>query len=267
VSSSLCFAYGPTLILVLLPLFVLPTRWAWLTWNLVGAAASGWTVRALANDDGVARRWGRLALLGSTALLCLVNGQTALVTTGWFAAAMAARDDPRGGRQVGAVAGLVALSAKPPLAVIAAVALLVSGGVSAVVVAAAAIGAVLLVAASWWTPAVLTDYASLVAEYNLVEADPDRPRRLRPLAHGEPALGVLCTWGRSTMRRPSEREQRCVRHRARGAVRHGAWRRRARPRDVARPGSSWCTCCSRPTSASEEVLLVVPLIPLLRARR
>ncbi len=267
VSSSLCFAYGPALIVVLLPLFLVPTRWAWLAWNVVGAAASGWTVRTLSDDDGVARRWGLLALLGSTALLCLANGQTALVTTGWFAAAMSAGDDRRIGRQLGAVAGLAALSAKPPLAVIAAVALLVSGGVRAVVVAATAIGAVLLVAASWWTPQVFGDYASFVAKYNLVDADPIVRAGFVPwhMTNLRSMLLHVGTFDDAQAFRAS-------------AVAFGValtvpfaivgWCRRAWPRDVAASFAVVAYLLLAPhLSASEDVLLVVPLLLLLRARR
>jgi len=174
VTSALCFAYGPSMVMLLAPLFAMSTAWAWLAWNLAGALLTASTVSALSDDSGVARRWGRLAATGATAFHTLVNGQTALVTTGLLGAMHAADRTIRGriARPLAVAACIAALALKPPLAVVGLIALLLAHRTRAV--AASCLVLVLIGAGAmvWWTPSAVWDYAALLRRYNLVDADP-----------------------------------------------------------------------------------------------
>jgi hypothetical protein len=262
VRSALCFAYGPTMVLVLAPLFVLTTRWAWLAWNVVGAASTSGAVARLAAGDAIGRWWGRAAVTGTTAFLCLVHGQTALAAVGCFVGAVESRDT----RTLRAVTCLVLLTAKPPLALIAAVALVVSGGAATVAIAAAVAALVLLSAVLWWTPTTLADYATLVAHYNLVDAD-------------ELVRAGFVPWSMTNLR------SMCLRlglddaqaFRASGAafaialalpIAAVGWRRSRLSHELAASFAVLAYLLFSPhLSTTEDVLLVVPLLLVLRAGR
>ncbi len=172
IASSACFAYGPTILLVWGPLFALPTAWAWLVWNVAGAWIASAGVRASAADERTLRMLTRLGLLTPTVFYCLVLGQTALFTTGVFAATvlLARRDDSRAAW--GAALGLFLLTMKPPLALTAAAALIAAARWKSLAAAGVGVVVMLVAATLWWSPDVLHDYRVLVASYNLVEAPP-----------------------------------------------------------------------------------------------
>jgi hypothetical protein len=266
VSSALCFPYGWIAMLLLAPLFPLATAWAWLVWNLASAWLMGLAVRLLPGDPQ-SLRWARLVAVSPTAFHCLINGQTALFTTGCFAGALHLGDRARRGDLGRAMAGaafLVALLVKPPLAAVAALALLAAGrwrplGPAAVIAVTSA-----LAAAWWWTPGVLLDYVTLLRRYNLVDAD-------------EIVRAGCVPWSMSNLRS-------VVLHagwlddsqafRLSGAVLAGALavplvavlRRRVWPLDAA---ASWVVVAyllfAPHLSPMEDLLLVVPLARLLPA--
>jgi hypothetical protein len=174
ITSSACFAYGPTILLVWGPLFAFPTAWAWLVWNVVGAATVTAGVRATANDERRPLLLGALGLLTPTVFYCLVLGQTALFTSGIFAATVLFA---RRGRSIphavlGAAFGLFLLTMKPPLALAAGAALVAAARWETLAVAGAAALAMLGAAIVWWSPELLHDYRTLLASYNLVDAPP-----------------------------------------------------------------------------------------------
>lgn len=175
VASALCFAYSPLVVLLLVPLFPLPTTWAWLVWNLLGAWAAAWGLRRLAGADGTLLSIGRLVLISPTAFHCLALGQTALLATGGLTAILALGRSDSGFSSPATwvtAACLLVLAAKPPLAVVAAVALLAADRWRPVVVATGAALVVLAGAILWWSVALVPDYLALVGRYNVVDANP-----------------------------------------------------------------------------------------------
>jgi hypothetical protein len=170
--SSACFAYGPTILLVWGPLFALPTAWAWLVWNVVGSWIATASVRASADDDRRLLMLGRLGLVTPTVFYCLVLGQTALFTSGLFAATvlLARRGEARA--VWGAALGLFLLTMKPPLALAAGAALVAAARWETLAAAGAGVVAMLAAAIAWWSPDLLHDYRVLLASYNLVDAPP-----------------------------------------------------------------------------------------------
>jgi hypothetical protein len=172
VGSALCFAYSPTAILVLAPLFPLPTAVAWLVWNAAGAWLAAWSVRRLAADDRTALLLGRLGLVSLNAFFCLALGQTALLTTGLIGAMALCAMDASSRAAWTSAACLFVLTMKPPLAVVAGAALLAAGHRQPVVVAGTAAVAVLAAAIGWWGASSVADYVRLVRTYDLVQADP-----------------------------------------------------------------------------------------------
>jgi hypothetical protein len=155
---------------MLSPLFPLPTRWAWLVWNLGGAWLAAWAVRRAAGPERRLLTLSRLALISPNALYCLVLGQTALLTTGVLAALLLTAPGRRAA--LAGAACVLALGIKPPLAVVAAAALLAAGLWSTLALAAAGSAAVIAAAVVWWGNGVVGDYVTLVGRYNLVQADP-----------------------------------------------------------------------------------------------
>jgi hypothetical protein len=253
---------------LLAPLFLFSTATAWLVWNLTGAYLAGWTVRTLAAGQRAILTRARFAVIGTTALQCLVNGQTALVTTGCLAAILhAARG---GGRRASVVVCGVAvalLSAKPPLAMVSVVFLLLSGHTRAAGLGLILSGLGILAGVAYWSPAILWDYAGLVGRYTLVDADPVVRAGFSP---------QWMTNLRSVLLRVGPFDD------ARAFLVTG-WvfaaaiaiplvaatlRRRTWPLDVA---ASWAVLAyllfAPHLSPTEDVLLVVPLAVLLAARR
>jgi hypothetical protein len=172
--SALCFAYGPAMVLLLAPLFPFATAWAWLLTNVASSWLAAVGTRELGHS-AASQRLARLVLLSLNALHCLVLGQTALATTGLIGLAPRLAAAARRGARLAAwsaVASVVALTAKPPLALVAMVALLASGHLRLVATVGAIVLAVQLAAMAWWGPAIVGDYLDLVARYNLVDADP-----------------------------------------------------------------------------------------------
>jgi hypothetical protein len=129
VANALPFGYSPTMLWLLGPLCPLPTVWAYVAWSLLGAAGVWWLTRR-GRCVPVA---GALLLLGPLGLACFALGQTAFLS----AAALVALQLRSCGDQKVTKTGwsrdtvvdaalLWALSAKPPLAVVAGAALLAS---------------------------------------------------------------------------------------------------------------------------------------------
>ncbi len=267
VGSALCFAYGPMMVLVLAPLFLLTTRWAWLAWNLAGAGAAASAIERLSADDDRGRGWGRVAVVGATAFHCLVNGQTALVGAGCMAAVFDAdgnRAPDSRRRTIAVAAWTTVLSAKPPLALVAIAALLAAGRVAAATLAALGSILVVLLAVSWWGPAILHDYATLVARYNLVDADelvragfaPQQMSNLRGLLLSAGALDDAQAFRLSA----------CVLLAALAIPIATALRRgRSWPLEL---GASWAVLAyllfAPHLTLTEDVLLVIPLLLLRR---
>jgi hypothetical protein len=268
VQSALCFAYGPAIVALLAPLFLFTTATAWLLWNLAGAYLAGWTVRMLAEDQPAILARARFAVIGTTALQCLVNGQTALVTTGCLAALLyAARDRARRAHVLVCGVAVALLAAKPPLAIVSVICLLLAGHTIAAGLGLIFCGLEVLAAALYWSPTILWDYAGLVGRYTLVDADPVVRAGFSP---------YWMTNLRSVLLRAGPFDD------ARAFLVTG-WvfaavtaiplvtvtlRRRTWPLDVA---ASWAVLAyllfAPHLSPTEDVLLVVPLAMLLAARR
>ena len=173
IGSALCFAYSPMMVLLLAPLFALPTVWAWLVWNLVSAWTATLAVRSAIGANRSILLLRLAAFVDPTVVSCLALGQTTLLTTGLLGilVLLAGRSTADESREVyGAAACVVCLSAKPPLAAVGVVTLLAAGRWRAVLVAAAACALVVAGAVAWWGGDFVADYIAMLGGYNLIDA-------------------------------------------------------------------------------------------------
>ncbi|HXU03133.1 MAG TPA: glycosyltransferase 87 family protein [Polyangia bacterium] len=188
---ALPFGYSPTMLWVLGPFCLLPTLWAFLAWTLVGLLA------VLA----VSRRQSSLALavvfVSPVALACWGLGQTAVLSTAAFL--LLRRLDEKAavpGRALVWTAILMwALTAKPPLAVVAATALLAGRRFAAV---RAALGLTILTTALLLPllgKANLAAYLNLLTHYDLDTAAPAFAWSLRPDTMGNVRALLHVTFG------------------------------------------------------------------------
>jgi hypothetical protein len=225
-------------------------------------------VRTLAADEPAVLAQARFAILGTAALQCLVNGQTALVATGCLAALLhAARAGVRRVDVLVCGVAVALLAAKPPLAIVSVICLLLAGRTIAAGLGLILSGLEVLGAAAYWSPAIFWDYAGLTGRYTLVDADPVVRAGFSP---------YWMTNLRSVLLRVGPFDD------SRAFFVTGwvfaaataiplvavALRRRTWPLDVA---ASWAVLAyllfAPHLSPTEDVLLVVPLAMLLAARR
>lgn len=184
IDRALPFGYSPTMLLVLAPLAALPIKWGFALWTLLGGAAIWWMCRR----GRTVFVFGVMLLLSPLALLCLALGQTGILSGAGLVFLML-----RDRRRTECVVeqqwswhivpdGLVlfALTAKPPLALVAGIALLAERRWKTVVTAGALTAATLL----WLTPRLGTDwinqYFSLLSHYDRETADAAFAWSLRP---------------------------------------------------------------------------------------
>lgn len=139
---ALPFGYSPTMVWLLLPLSALPTGWAHLAFGVISLLAIGWLTRPGASPHGL----GMLAFLNPLAAGLLWLGQTAAVTLAGIVALV--RQGAESTLRDDLIAGAIvwALTAKPPVAMVAIVGLLaarrwkpVVAGVAASLVTAAVV--------------------------------------------------------------------------------------------------------------------------------
>jgi len=191
VASCACFAYSPTMVLLLAPLLPFSTGLAWLLWDVMSVvvlvAGLAFTNR---NDRNLANV-ARLGIIGPTTFYALALGQTALLTTG--AATLAIELERGAGPKTPratwvAAAALVVLTIKPPLALLLAAALLAARRFRTLGIASVGVLVIAIAAMVWWSPSIVRDYVELVGNYNLVDAPPlfragFKPERMTNLRH------------------------------------------------------------------------------------
>ncbi len=184
VDRALPFGYSPTMLWLLAPLSALPTVWGFAVWMLFSGAAVWWMSRR----GRTILLMGALVLLSPLSLVCLALGQTSLLSAAGLVFLMlrqykraTAGDSERWSwRLAPDVVVLWALTAKPPLALVAGVALL--AGRRWKIVAAAL--ALTVVTSLLLTPKLGADwigqYLHLLSHYDRESADAAFAWSLRP---------------------------------------------------------------------------------------
>lgn len=174
VEHALPFGYSPTMLWVLGPLCLLPDAWAYTAWTLLGVAAVWWMTRPPRSI------WLVAAFFTPAAFSCLQLGQTALLTTAGLLYLMVS--DLEGSPASGQVARipcnwgdavvLWALTAKPPLALVAGSMLLVGRRWRPIAQA----GGLCLISTVLLTPKLginwVGDYVNLLTHYDIESANP-----------------------------------------------------------------------------------------------
>ena len=182
---ALPFGYSPTMLWVLGPLCPLPTVLAFIAWTLLGLAGVLWAARRQSSLNGLTLAIPA-AFVSPVALTCWALGQTAILSTVAFTALrrLDGRARLTGRALLGTAIVVWALTAKPPLAVVAVTALL-AGRRFAVVGAALALTVVSTAALlPLLGKANLVEYVHLLTHYDLDTAAPAFAWSLRPETMG-----------------------------------------------------------------------------------
>jgi hypothetical protein len=169
--SSLLFLHTPTMFWLWGPLTPLSNPWAYIAWSMVSLTAVFWLTRPTRSPPAL----GPLVFLSIPASLCLLLGQTALVSSALLL--YLARDcldgrAPGRSRNWGPTLALWILTIKPQLALAAGVALLVCGHWRTVISAFGLTLVSTLALLPWlgvdWVP----DYLALLASNNVEDIAP-----------------------------------------------------------------------------------------------
>jgi hypothetical protein len=199
VASCACFAYSPTMVLLLAPLLPFSTGVAWLLWDVMSVVVLVAGLAFTNRRDRSLASVARLGIVGPTMFYALAWGQTALLTTGVAALAVELERDSGLKRWCAtwvAAAALVVLTIKPPLALLLAAALLAARRFRTLGIASVGVLAIAIAAVVWWSPGIVRDYVDLVGNYNLVDAPPlfragFKPEQMTNLRHMLLATGLF----------------------------------------------------------------------------
>jgi hypothetical protein len=184
VDRALPFGYSPTMLVLLAPLSVLPTVWGFAIWTMISGTAVWW----LSGRGRTVFLLGVLVLLSPLSLVCLALGQTSLVSAAGLVFLMlrhhqwaAAGDGDRWSwRLAPDVVVLWALTAKPPLALVAGVALLAGRRWKTVAAALALTVATTLLLTPKLGAEWIGQYLHLLSHYDRETADAAFAWSLRP---------------------------------------------------------------------------------------
>ena len=194
VEVALPFGYSPTMLFVMAPLSLMTMRWAYVTWFISSVAAVIWLTR----PERTILVLGALMFFNRTGFGCLALGQTALVTAAGLVYLMSRDCDlARGENRSSArtwVDGVIlwALTAKPPVAIVAGAALAANKQWRTICVAVALCGLTALLATPVLGNQWPVEYLELIATYNIDEADTAFAWSLHPDAMSN-LRGVLTT--------------------------------------------------------------------------
>ena len=180
---ALPFGYAPTMLWILGPLCALPTLWGFFAWTLLGLVGV-WCIQRCYPSVAVA-----MVFISPVALACWGLGQTAVLTSVALLYLMR-RDLASASTRIARhdallLAGIVwALTAKPPLAIVAATALLAGRRLAIVAIAVAFTAVSTALILPWLGTAGLSEYAHLIGHYDLDTAAPAFAWSLRPETMG-----------------------------------------------------------------------------------
>jgi hypothetical protein len=160
---ALPFGYSPTMVWILGPLCLLPTRGAFVGWVLAGFVC---TVAAIMRSK--THWWTLVVLLNPVTVYSIILGQTAILSTAAFVFLIANSGTAPGSAVWSDAIVLWMLTAKPPLALTAAVALAVRRRWRTIAIAAGLAIASTLVVSPWLGAGWAHDYLVLLGRYDRV---------------------------------------------------------------------------------------------------